>query len=470
MLKARVPLLSVLLVCLWLGGAALAARNSSGTYSLPAGNPVVTGTTITSTWANNTLNDIKTEITNSLDRQGRGAMLAPLQIVSGTAAAPGLTGSAEPSSGLYRAAAGDWRFSVLTVPVMKWTTSLVSSLVPLTVTGRTTTTDLTVTGTSAALAVVSGTPNVRGLSATGNGNAAGVNAFGGTTSGAGISAAGGAPNGLGLQAEGAGTGIGVVAIGGSFAAAGVHATGGASGVGGNGVVAVGQAQASGVDATGGATNGTGVVGRAGGGTGIGVAGRGSGSGAGVFGWGGATGVGVLAQAGTDATGPTRSVAVQLTNGDIDLDSVVDPDSNTALTNRITPKNVLKAWGTIGISAATVTVDDGVNITGGAVSTNLGGAAHGGDTIDITFASAFANSNYAVVFGDVLNTSTVPCHPFVYAKSPTVLSIQMWRMRVTGAGFAATDIFEALCVQSVNSPPYAYTWTNQKLSFAVYGAQ
>jgi hypothetical protein len=37
---------------------------SNGTYSLFAsGNPVVTGTTIASTWANNTLNDIATALT-----------------------------------------------------------------------------------------------------------------------------------------------------------------------------------------------------------------------------------------------------------------------------------------------------------------------------------------------------------------------------------------------------------------------
>lgn len=43
---------------------------SGGTYSLPAGNPVVTGTTISTTWANTTLSDIGTEITNSLPRDG----------------------------------------------------------------------------------------------------------------------------------------------------------------------------------------------------------------------------------------------------------------------------------------------------------------------------------------------------------------------------------------------------------------
>jgi len=49
---------------------------SSGTYSLPAGNPVVTGTVISTTWANNTLNDISNEITNSLPRDGTAPPLA----------------------------------------------------------------------------------------------------------------------------------------------------------------------------------------------------------------------------------------------------------------------------------------------------------------------------------------------------------------------------------------------------------
>jgi len=47
------------------------SRNGSGTYSLPAGNPVVTGTTISSTWANNTLTDIATALTGSLAADGQ---------------------------------------------------------------------------------------------------------------------------------------------------------------------------------------------------------------------------------------------------------------------------------------------------------------------------------------------------------------------------------------------------------------
>jgi hypothetical protein len=47
------------------------ARNGSGTYNLPAGNPVTTGTTISSTWANTTLNDMATAITGSVASDGQ---------------------------------------------------------------------------------------------------------------------------------------------------------------------------------------------------------------------------------------------------------------------------------------------------------------------------------------------------------------------------------------------------------------
>jgi hypothetical protein len=46
-------------------------RNGSGTYTLPIGNPVVTGTTISSTWANNTLTDISNALTGSLSADGQ---------------------------------------------------------------------------------------------------------------------------------------------------------------------------------------------------------------------------------------------------------------------------------------------------------------------------------------------------------------------------------------------------------------
>lgn len=54
------------------------SRNGSGTYSLPAGNPVVTGTTISSTWANNTLSDIATALTASIANDGQTPITANL--------------------------------------------------------------------------------------------------------------------------------------------------------------------------------------------------------------------------------------------------------------------------------------------------------------------------------------------------------------------------------------------------------
>ena len=47
------------------------SRNGSGQYNLPAGNPVVTGTTISSTWANTTLSDIQNALTQSIAADGQ---------------------------------------------------------------------------------------------------------------------------------------------------------------------------------------------------------------------------------------------------------------------------------------------------------------------------------------------------------------------------------------------------------------
>jgi hypothetical protein len=53
---------------------------SSGTYTLPAGNPVVTGTTITSTWANTTFSDVATALTGSVATDGTSGMTGILQM------------------------------------------------------------------------------------------------------------------------------------------------------------------------------------------------------------------------------------------------------------------------------------------------------------------------------------------------------------------------------------------------------
>ncbi len=54
------------------------ARNGSGVYSLPAGNPVVTGSVISSTTFNNTASDIATALTQSISKDGQTAPTANL--------------------------------------------------------------------------------------------------------------------------------------------------------------------------------------------------------------------------------------------------------------------------------------------------------------------------------------------------------------------------------------------------------
>jgi hypothetical protein len=58
------------------------SRNGSGTYTLPAGNPVVTGTVISTTWANNTMNDLAAAITDSVAADGQTPMTGPLNVNS----------------------------------------------------------------------------------------------------------------------------------------------------------------------------------------------------------------------------------------------------------------------------------------------------------------------------------------------------------------------------------------------------
>ena len=82
------------------------SRDTSGNYSLPSGNPVVPGTTITSNWANATLDDIANALTDSLSRSGKGAMTNPLQLPNGSQALPAMTFASDPTTGLWLPAAG----------------------------------------------------------------------------------------------------------------------------------------------------------------------------------------------------------------------------------------------------------------------------------------------------------------------------------------------------------------------------
>ena len=101
------------------------SRNSAGTYTLPAGNPVVSGTIITSTWANDTMNDLATALTDSLSRSGKGGMSAAFKAIDGSVSAPGISFNSEAGSGLYRATTGDVRLAVLGADIIQATASTV---------------------------------------------------------------------------------------------------------------------------------------------------------------------------------------------------------------------------------------------------------------------------------------------------------------------------------------------------------
>lgn len=97
------------------------SRDASGNYTLPAGNPVVSGSLIETSWANPTMSDIGNELSDSLSRSGKGGMTAPLKHTDGTAATPSITFLDQLSIGLYRATANDLRVSVGSTDSMRWT-------------------------------------------------------------------------------------------------------------------------------------------------------------------------------------------------------------------------------------------------------------------------------------------------------------------------------------------------------------
>lgn len=310
------------------------SRNTAGTYALPSGNPVSSGSVISSAWANNTLNDLATEITSSLDRQGRGAMQAPLQLIDGSTLQPSLTFAADPDTGVYRAGSNDVRLQVDSGEVARFSTS--GMTVPV------------------------------GLSATGQSAGAGLFGTGGGVSGAGVSGVGGGPNGKGMEGLGTGTGAG-----GSF-------TGGASGIG--------------------------VLGFAGGGNTNGMFGQGAGTGAGVGGTGGTTGPGGQFVPGTAATATTPRNAIEAASGNLAFTPAVNPNSNVAFANTLTPKNIPKAWATLtttGGGSTAVTVTDAFNVASAACDTT---------SIGITFASAFSSTNYAAVASCRIKNMVFACSP------------------------------------------------------------
>lgn len=100
-------------------------RDSSGNYTLPAGNPVISNTPIESAWANPTMADLGNEIQNSLDRSGRGGMLVPFKVPDGSAGTPGYAFTSQPSSGMYLQAPGILGLSVASQATLRLTSGRV---------------------------------------------------------------------------------------------------------------------------------------------------------------------------------------------------------------------------------------------------------------------------------------------------------------------------------------------------------
>jgi phage-related tail fiber protein len=99
------------------------ARNGTGTYILPAGNPVSDGTLITSNWANTTLNDIANGLTLSLPRDGQAPMTGTLRIMDGSASTPSVAFNSETSTGLFRQGVNTLSLSVTGVEALRLNSS-----------------------------------------------------------------------------------------------------------------------------------------------------------------------------------------------------------------------------------------------------------------------------------------------------------------------------------------------------------
>lgn len=113
-------------------------RNGSGTMSIT--NAFTSGSTISSTAMNANFNDIATEITGSLPRNGEASMTGQMKSSSGTVAAPGIAFSSDTDCGYYRIGADNIGFSIGGVKLWDHSSAASALTGNLTVTGTLTTT------------------------------------------------------------------------------------------------------------------------------------------------------------------------------------------------------------------------------------------------------------------------------------------------------------------------------------------
>lgn len=115
----------------------------------PANGPYIGGTTISTVAVNARFADIEGELTDSLSRSAKGGMLAVLRNVDGTVAAPSVSFTSEPASGLYKAGTGDLRLAVGGVDALKLVAGSLGDTVALAATANIST--LKTVGTDSAL-------------------------------------------------------------------------------------------------------------------------------------------------------------------------------------------------------------------------------------------------------------------------------------------------------------------------------
>lgn len=95
-------------------------RDVNGNFTLVAGNPVIAGTAITAAWANPTLSDVANSLTDSLDRNGNGGMLAPFTFADGVETLPAISFNSDPLTGRYLADVNDQRDVVTGQDVVRY--------------------------------------------------------------------------------------------------------------------------------------------------------------------------------------------------------------------------------------------------------------------------------------------------------------------------------------------------------------
>lgn len=135
------------------------SRNGSGTYTLPAGQPVVTGTTISSTTFNTLTSDLASALTTSVSSDGQTPITGGLKALDGTAGACSYTFTASAGTGLYSPATNQAAIAAGGVQVMKWASGATTITGTASITGQLTST----LATGTAPFVVTSTTQVANL-------------------------------------------------------------------------------------------------------------------------------------------------------------------------------------------------------------------------------------------------------------------------------------------------------------------